>query len=250
MSKTKPKFLITRPQPSASHLASRLQQAGYSTLCQPLFDYQPKDDIAKLKRSLNKDLTDSPPIYIFVSVAAVTFANQVIPIATWPKGQFIAIGNATQSALATAGIKQVITPTVHTSEGLLNLNVLQNVKGRSVVIIRGESGRELIAKQLTQQGAHVQYFESYQKCWFSLNYDIAEQWLNENIEGVIITSNALLESVVQLTKNSDNFWQNTCLWIVASERIAKRALELGLNNVICAYGASDEAILDSLRNLE
>jgi uroporphyrinogen-III synthase len=62
----------------------------------------------------------------------------------------------------------------------------------------------------------------------------------------VITSNALLESIVHLIKNSDSYWKTTCLWIVASERIAQQAKQLGLLNIVNAHGANDQAILNAI----
>jgi uroporphyrinogen-III synthase len=42
-------------------------------------------------------------------------------------------------------------------------------------------------------------------------------------------------------------WKSTCLWVVASQRIKVRAIELGLVNVVNANGANDEAITAAIR---
>lgn len=244
---TKPKFLITRPEPQAHQLASTLNSAGFQSLCQPLFDYQANQSEAELKNLLSKT---SQPILIFVSKAAVQFANTLLPISRWQTTSIIAVGTATKDALAKLAIKNVAMPQRQDSEGLLSLPELTNVTNKDVIIVRGDGGRELIAKQLQLKGANVHYFESYKKYWLSLPESTANTWRDHNISAIIITSNALLESVVQLTRNGDNFWQNTCLWLVISERIATNAKALGLRNIICSNGASDQAILNALLQLE
>jgi uroporphyrinogen-III synthase len=62
----------------------------------------------------------------------------------------------------------------------------------------------------------------------------------------VVTSNALLEHLAKLIKNSDSYWQKNCLWIVASQRIANNAKQLDLSHVINANGASDEAIITAI----
>ncbi|WP_448212385.1 uroporphyrinogen-III synthase [Colwellia sp. MEBiC06753] len=243
---TKPAFLITRPQPQAEILATKLTALGFTTICQPMFDYQPRqnaEDLAKLLANT------SNPILIFVSKAAVTFANKLIPISSWQTNSIIAVGDATKHALNDLGV-HAFSPQQHDSEGLLALPELEQVSGKDCIIIRGDGGRELIAEQLSARGANVHYFESYQRHWLTLPANIAEHWQAKQINTIIITSNALLKSVVQLIKDGDKFWQNTCLWLVASQRIAESAKQLGLKNVVCTYGASDQAILNALNKLE
>jgi len=243
----KPCVLITRPEPQASQLASKLQLAGYATVCQPLFYYQAKDTLADLTPLLTKN---KHSIVIFVSKAAVDYAHQVLPVTQWQVSTYIAVGHTTQKALADLGVENVITPTQHDSEGILSLAQLQQVSQRNIIIVRGDGGRELIAEQLVSRGANVQYFESYQRRWHTFTNSIIEQWQAKQVNTIWITSNAILESVVQLINDSDNFWQNTCLWLVASTRIAERAKHLGIKHVICTNSAMDNALLQALSNLE
>lgn len=243
----KPKLLITRPEPQAQQLASTLERAGFQSLCQPLFNYQSNQSLTELQTLLAQTET---PILIFVSKAAVQFAQQLLPITTWPSQRIIAVGNTTQAALKEVGITGISTPSRQDSDGVLALPELTNVVGKDIIIIRGDGGRELIAEELQKSGANVSYFESYKRHWLTLPETIIDSWQNQAVSAIIITSNALLESVVQLTKNGDNFWQNTCLWLVASERIASNAKALGLRHVVCTNGASDHAILNALEQLE
>ena len=74
------------------------------------------------------------------------------------------------------------------------------------------------------------------------------EWKNKQINCIVVTSNALLDNIVRLINNSDDDWKNTCLWIVASERIAERAKQLGLLNVVNANGANDQAIMGAINN--
>ncbi|NMP30724.1 uroporphyrinogen-III synthase [Thalassotalea sp. M1531] len=240
-------LLITRPEPQASQLASKLSSAGYRAICQPLFTYESKDKISHLQSLLS---SNNQPILIFVSKAAVDFAEQTLPINQWSASHCIAVGTATRDALNSYGVQQVITPEYHDSEGILALPELSHIDGQSIIIVRGNGGRELIAQQLSERGATVTYFESYQRKWLTLPKDTASNWLEQQVKAIWITSNAILESVVQLTEDNDNYWQNTCLWFVASERIATNAKQLGLKHVVCTHGASDTVFINALNKLE
>ena len=52
-----------------------------------------------------------------------------------------------------------------------------------------------------------------------------------------------------LENDRTKYWQNTCIWLVASKRIAKQAKQLGLANVIESDGANEKAISTSLQAL-
>ncbi|WP_286263553.1 uroporphyrinogen-III synthase [Thalassotalea atypica] len=240
------KVLITRPESQGRALAKTLSQEGFDAVCAPLFNYQPLTS----KQSYYNVLETNPDIIIFVSVAAVEYAHQTVPLSHWPSCTVLAVGQATKNKLISLGISTVISPEIQTSEGLLELSELSHPHNRNIIIVRGNGGRELIAESLRGRGAQVHYIESYQRRWIEQPEDICHQWQQLNVNCIVITSNEILQSVVQLTKNKEYFWQHSCLWIVASERIAKNASALGLQNVFCAYGASDEAILGALHNME
>jgi len=236
--------LITRPEKAGRVLAQQLKSMGISTYCQPFFDYQPLASI----NTAQKLITQYPKAtVIFVSVAAVEFAHRTLHFSLWHLECVIAVGSATQSALKALGIN-AISPKIHTSEGLLTLNVLDEkiINNKNIIIVRGDGGREHLAQQLSTRGAKVHYLESYKKVWSQLSQTNVQQWKNQQINCIVITSNALLESIVHLIKNSDSYWKTTCIWVVASSRIAERAKQLRLLNVINANGANDQAILSAI----
>ena len=244
------KVLITRPKVKAQQLALLLDQQGIANTSQALFDYQSNasaNNIATALRNAN--------ILIFVSVAAVEFSHASYPLSHSQQHSYFAVGNATQKALQTIGITDVITPPSQQehSEGLLNLPKLANVSGKTVVIFRGNGGREHIADSLRQRGANVSYIESYQRVWRTLPINIAEQWRAQQINCIVVTSNdillALVKYLASATDNRDNYWQCQCLWLVVSERIEKNAKALGLSQVINSHSANSQIIFETLQAL-
>jgi len=246
------RILITRPEQAGLKLASRLNSAGYKTLCQPMFDYQSFGSKAALVQHLKQQ---QPETIIFISVAAVDYAQALLPINQWqqfyPTANFIAVGSATQAALEKLGIN-ALCPSQHTSEGILSLPCFQakDLTGHSVVIIRGDSGREHLAQSLTTKHAKVTYFATYQRNWFNFTTDQDPIWRKQQINCIVVTSNALLKSIVNLIDISDTYWRETCLWLVPSERVAQQAHQFGLSSVINTESASDQAILASLLHME
>jgi len=242
MNKRKLKLLITRPEKAGRDLQNCLQKQGYQSYCQPCFDYQEGANLEQL-HILQSQLTR--PTVIFISVAAVEFANKLMPISLWSTQTIIAVGSATQQVLKTLGIEALV-PENHDSEGLLALAPLQSVQAKEVLIVRGDGGRELIADDLRRRGASVHYFESYRRVWRNYSLEVINTWHQQQINCILITSNALLEFVVNLINDADSYWREQCLWIVASKRIANKTAEMGIRRVINANGASTKAITAAL----
>ena len=246
MLNSKTHVLITRPEKTGRVLAQQLKSIGISAWCNPLFDYQPLSD-----ENTTRTLIEKYPqaVVIFVSVAAVEFAHRTFDLSYWQQKTIIAVGSATKTALKQSGV-DAISPEVHTSEGLLTLSALdeRNIIHQDIIIVRGDGGREHLAEQLNNRGANVHYLESYQKVWLPLTQNPVQEWKNKQINCIVVTSNALLESIIGLINSADSDWKNTCLWIVASERIARRAKQLGLLNIVNANGANDQAIISAINN--
>ncbi len=251
------KVLITRPAGKAQALALLLNQQGISAISQPLFDYQAYANSQDIKSAIN-----SADILIFVSIAAVEFSHTSHPLLISPNKIVIAIGQATKRALQAIGITNILTSTEENSEGLLQLEQLGQVKAKNITIFRGNGGREHLATTLTERGAQVRYIESYERVWRTLTKNIAKQWQEQQINCIVVTSNDILLALVNLVLNTENtntninsklnannYWQNDCCWLVASQRIADSATALGLTQVININGANDQVIIEQLQKL-
>jgi uroporphyrinogen-III synthase len=246
------KVAITRPQQQGLALQHALHEVGISSICQPLFNYRLNTTESTITEQVAKL---QPSMVIFISAAAVEYANQASPLSTWldSKQLIVAVGKKTLTALAALGL-QAICPDTHNSEGMLALpqftpvHIKQNYK--NILIVRGDGGREFLAEQLRVRGAHVEYLESYRREWLALTPQDINLWQQQNINTIIITSNDLLKRVVELIDVSDNYWQNTCLWLVISERIAQTAQQLGFKNIVNAHSANNQTIISTLLNME
>ncbi len=245
--------LVVRPEKKAQALSSLLSKQDVTCISQPLFDYQPLADNQQSKQMLT-----TADIIIFVSVAAVEFANICIAAKHWQYQHIIAVGKATKAALHALALENIHCPSQENSEGLLTLSLLnKNVLNKKITIVRGDGGREHLATELNKRGAATQYLESYQRVWRTFPKDIDKQWHQQQINCIVVTSNALLEKLIQLVKATDinvnnemtEYWRHHCTWIVASKRIANLAQKLGLANVVQSDGANEKAISTALETL-
>ena len=246
------KVAITRPQQQGLALQQALQEVGISSICQPLFNYRLNTTESAITEQVTKL---QPNMVIFISAAAVEYANQASALSTWLNSNqlIVAVGKTTLTALTALGI-QAICPDIHNSEGILALaqfapeHIKKNYK--NILIVRGDGGREFLAEQLRVSSAHVEYLESYRREWLALTPQDINLWQQQNINTIIITSNDLLKRVVELIDVNDNYWQNTCLWLVISERIAQTAQQLGFKNIVNAHSANNQTIISTLLNME
>ncbi|MBL4638568.1 MAG: uroporphyrinogen-III synthase [Proteobacteria bacterium] len=243
--------LVARPTKKAQALTLLLNKQGIACVSQPLFDYQP---LAEYNQS--KKLLTTADIIIFVSVAAVEFAHANVAVTHWQYQHIIAVGKATKAALQALRLENIHCPAQENSEGVLALSLLhENLSNKPITIVRGNGGRELLAIELIKRGATIHYLESYQRVWRIFPKDIDKQWYQQKINCIVVTSNALLDKLVQLTQATNvtlenettKHWRSHCIWLVASKRIANHAQKLGLANVVQSNGANEQAISTTLQ---
>jgi len=246
------KVLITRPEQKAQVLALSLSQQGIASHSQPLFDYQAITQPTAIPEALLR-----ADIIIFVSVAAVEFAQLHWPLFSWQHKQIFAVGTATEKALKAISVNHAITPKQQNSEGLLALAALcDSIKSKSVTIIRGNNGREHLASTLRKRGATVNYLAVYKKVWRVLPTNIGKQWYQQQINCIVVTSNAILEKLVQVfteptinegSQQLTRYWLKECQWVTVSARITDHAKQLGIKHIITSTGASDEKLTNCLQ---
>ncbi|WP_111895060.1 uroporphyrinogen-III synthase [Acinetobacter sp. MB5] len=119
-------------------------------------------DLAQLYRQLS-----DTQVIVVVSPTAVDVGMQYlqasqIEMSSLANVQWIAVGQATAQRLKDYGISASI-PEVETSEGMLQLPILQNLALRQVAFWRGLGGRQFMMESLQQQGIHILNFVLYQR---------------------------------------------------------------------------------------
>ena len=186
--------LVTRPEHQAKVLIEAIRAANGEPIAFPAFEVlgHPPDRMATSIGGLAP-----ADIIIFVSANAARLGQGALDRATSPR-QIAAIGAATASALEADGIEVDICPASgFDSESLLADTSLQSVAGKTVTIVRGDPGRELLAKTLTERGATVQYLSAY-----SVIPRNVEQSEREAIEASL-GSGAVQATVIMSVKTMD-----------------------------------------------
>lgn len=235
--------LVVRPAAQANQLVQMLRQLGHAPLCCPLLETRPGCDLPHLGEMLRE-----ADLVIAVSMHAVHFAHHFLLQTgqTWPHIDYFAVGQASADAFAEAGI-QALCPADPRSEGLLALPALQGVSGRRVLILRGNDGRDLIARTLASRGALVHYCATYERHYPDLDGDaLIRHWQAAGLDSLLITSGELLQRLLALVPGPQHPWLYDRLLVVPSPRVAEMAEGAGFTRIVIAQGASNQALVAAL----
>jgi uroporphyrinogen-III synthase len=237
-------ILVTRPKELADNLALLIKQAGGTPVLYPVISIEEPDNTQQRDNVLNN--LSSYDIGIFISPSAVrkTF-EQINKLPATLK--LAAIGSGTEKSLAHKNVVVSISSEGHDSESLLEHPELQSdkVSGKSIIIFKGQGGRELLDKTLASRGGNVKNVEVYQrKCAKGAPALSIEQL--EKIDIITITSSEGLQNLVDLSENQQALLKLPLL--APGERCLQLAKSLGFSNIVGSQNATDASCLDTLLN--
>lgn len=249
--------IVTRPLAQADGLARRVAAMGRDAIIFPLLDIAPLPDQSALQAAL-ADL-ERYALVAFVSPNAINAAFAAR--AHWPLAVPLAVmGEGSRAALALLGVTDANAHIIRPgdaqrtdSQTLLAELDLAALKGHQVLILRGESGRELLADGLRSAGVHVTQVAAYRRS--APLFDAARaaqlQVLLETRNDWIITSSEALRYLLQMVEQAAGenglirIRQQTI--IVPHVRIAETAKKLGFCDVTLT-GSGDEQLLAALQS--
>ena len=222
---------MTRPAGRAERLASLLEQAGARAVRFPAIDIEPVAE--RPGPALERfDLV------VFVSPTAVQCA-----LGQTESRDFRAagVGAGTKRELQAHGVQHVLAPQEGAdSEALLGLPELQRPHGKRILIVRGEGGRELLADALAARGAVVEHFECYRRV--APRTDPAfliAAWDAGEIDAVTVSSSLALENLLAILGRGRLGGRPL---FANHARVAERAREASIENVIVAGPGDEEAV--------
>lgn len=219
--------LVTRPASQSKELSDTIEAVGGTVFRLPVIEI-----VARSEDQLLVDLAAlaTPDIVVYVSRNAVIFGAPAIAATAAGKATIAAIGPATRSALEEAGCAVSIYPGGgFDSEHLLKHAALDNIRNSNVLIIRGTSGRELLADTLRARGASVSYLVAYERVTAQPDAETLAQlatfWRRGNIDVVIVMSvDSLTRLLDILPANCRPLLEKS--WLVTpSQRVIQTALE-------------------------
>jgi uroporphyrinogen-III synthase len=243
------RVLVTRPAGQAERLCRLIDAGGGEAFCLPAIDILEPVDSYYLE-SVVAALA-SYDLAVFISINAVTRGlDSITAHGVWPTHVRIAtVGVRTAAALVPYGLAADLVP-VHnfSSEGLLALDDLQDMRGRRVVIFRGNGGREYLRDTLVERGAEVDYAEVYRRaCPLVDPQEIMPYWQPGALDVITITSNETLQNLFDMAGVEGQLQLREIPLLVVGERQAALAQQLGFTRQpLLAEHASDEAIVAAL----
>ncbi len=243
--------LVTRPAHQADTLCQMIEDQGGTAIRCPTLEIGEPHDNTSAKTILQR--LDHYHLAIFTSVNAVERALPLIPAHTdlLTDLDIAAVGKATARALEKHDITCHLRPEQDfSSEGLLALPRLQQVRHNNIAIICGEGGRTLLTRTLTVRGAHVDCAEVYRRICPEIDAAaLLKRWKQGEISATVITSTESLQNLFDmLGVDGHDYLRDTPL-ILSSHRIQQIATHRGCRHLLLARDASDEAITAALLDL-
>jgi uroporphyrinogen-III synthase len=228
-------ILVTRPARQAAGFAQKIAALGGESVIFPAIVIAPAADAAALARA-HAELA-SYDIAIFISPNAVEYGAP--DPRRWPaRLKVLAPGPGTAEALAAAGIAGAQIPeTTFDSEGLLALPELSDVRGKRVLILRGDGGREYLGDALRARRAHVDAVACYRRAQpRSDTRGLADAFRDGAIDVVTITSSEALDNLWSIADDSLRAMWRACPTFAPHPRIVAHARDKGLAVVATAGG--------------
>jgi uroporphyrinogen III methyltransferase/synthase len=258
--------VITRPAGQSDALAAQLAGAGIATLEFPLIDIAPIEDAGPLHAALGA--LERYALVVFVSPNAVDHAFGQFR-AIWPHALPVGVvGPGSVAALARHGVEapayRVISPAASADDEAARLDSeglfaaidtalgAASLKGKRVLIVRGDGGREWLAEHLREGGVEVETVAAYRRlvpepsvcAWTRIHELLAGEphaWLLTSSEGV-----RNLDELAHEYLNLGEIAQlKRATLVTPHPRIAQTARGLGFDSITVS-GAGDERIAHTL----
>ena len=201
--------VITRPYRQAVDFADRLVAAGRAAIVFPLLDIAPLQDTTRLRETLERLSEFSLVAFVSPNAIDATFAH----VAKWPPDVPLAVmGEGSRQALARHGITtdhyHITSPKDRRrtdSQTLLEALDLERLRCGKVLILRGETGRELLGDALRAVGAQVEQVAAYRRTAVVLTPKRSAELatLLDSDNNWVITSSEALHILVRLVAQID-----------------------------------------------
>lgn len=234
--------LVTRPVEQAEDLCRQIEDKGGRAIRCPVVEIREPQDSASMLRAAEH--FNGYDMVIFVSRNAVrcmmpmVMTSEASPL----RPRIAAVGEGTARELSRFGITVSTRPTQRfDSEGLLATQDCQAIAGKRVLLVRGEGGRELLAKVLTERGAILEHAVVYRRSMPDVDVASVHRSLERGeIDIVTATSSESLRNLFAIVGQR---WVRRVQLVVIGERTYQLALELGVDSPpLLAAAASDEAL--------
>ncbi len=195
-------IVVTRPADQAAHLCRLIGQYGGTAIRFPVLAIDAPPDAAALASLI--DRLHHFDMAFFVSPNAVRYGISAVRARRpWPPTlRVAAVGTGSRQALREQGFNDIIVPdSGFDSEAALALAVFSAnaVRGKNIVIFRGDGGRDLFGATLRERGASVEYLSCYRRYLPHADpQPLLEQASRHKVHASILTSSEGVKNYVEL----------------------------------------------------
>ena len=187
------------------------------------FDYCALFNIKPIKHSLTsqKEIIDKTDIFIFQSKNAVMSCQSIWnDIKLNQKSACLSVGKFTSETIEkNILIKCMYPKNNYSSEGLLKIDQLKNIKGKIITVFRGKRGRDFIDNVLLKRGAVLNILEVYERVRNITKAD-GLKLDPTKVNYIISLSREALQDVINIIKNVINNYE--IVFVLPNKRIAER----------------------------
>lgn len=229
------RILNTRPKDQAKELNQYIKDAQGIPISCPALEIQ-----ANLNHwiELLPDLNNVDHA-IFISANAVTYCFRQLRQnhITWPTTiNVIAIGKGSAKALHQFNIHVNNIPDTPDSEHLLALESVQHINHQTVLLFKGQGGRQTIEEGLRLRGAKVITLSVYRRIMPEVHREfIHSLWRDNAVDIILLTSVQSIHNLFNMFGENARPWLQNKPCMVISARLAQSASLLGIKNIIISH---------------
>lgn len=241
--------VVTRPQAQADALCAAVEARGGRALRFPVLGIAPAPDAGPLQAVTSR--LEEFDIAFFVSPNAVDFAlRHILAQRAWPASLAVAtVGGGSERALRQMGFASVVAPVSgFDTEAVLALPEFSapSVRGRRILVFRGDGGRDLLGEELTRRGAAVEYVTVYRRyCPAADCGALLAAAQAGSLDAIVLTSSEGVRNLASMLGGEGMAAMRDVTVFAPHPRIAGFALEAGFRRVI-ETDAGDAGILSGL----
>lgn len=281
------RVVVTRPPKQAARFAERLALVGGEAIVCPALVIEPPENPSALRETLAQLERYDYAVFVSANAADAVLVALEREGRRWPASLVaIGVGPTTFDALVGGRLERVVVPPERwDSEGVLALPELAEVRGKRIVLFRGErgnadpigtgdvdanmpsgrrhdaharsdrragdapasgSGRELMRETLVARGALVDAVACYRRLRPTFDASgLVERWRAGGVDAVVATSGEVLDNFIALIGAAGRPLLAETPLFVPHERIAAHARNAGLSNVVTT-AATDSGLLAGL----
>jgi uroporphyrinogen-III synthase len=220
--------------------------AGGDPILFPTIEILPPENPGAVRNLIAR--LDGFQLAIFVSPTAAMRGHAMVAASRkWPESLGVAaVGIGTATALEERGIHAVIAPAGEAdSEALAALPELQDLQGRSIVIFRGQGGREWLRTRLEARGARVEYAECYRRVRPDADAGpLLARWQSGGVEAVAIASAEGMSNFFDMLGPTGSGYLRATPVFVPHPRIALAARKLDVREIVVTGRGDDRTVAE------